>query len=92
MADLDQMRRNAQVADLLTESFKLFDAGQFGRAQAAMDKANEIDALAVSVITGGMRIGEVPRPDQDFAGWADYVTGIHDALARAEEESTDGQA
>jgi len=35
------------------------------------------------VMNGGMVIGEIPRPEQDFGAWAAYLGAAHDALAAA---------
>jgi hypothetical protein len=83
---VEQRRRNVRVLHLLDESARAFSRGDREAAQRAMDAANEVDASAVSVITGGMRIGEVPRPEADPDGWSDYIAANEEGLARAEAE------
>jgi hypothetical protein len=87
MADVDQIRRNVRVCELLDESFAAFQAGRREAAQALMDQAHACDLRAVSVITGGMYIGEVPRPEEDPAAWQEYISAQREALARAEAEA-----
>lgn len=38
----------------------------------------------VSLIVGGMQIGEIPRPDIDPQGWAGLLDSMRDKLAWAE--------
>jgi hypothetical protein len=89
MTDLDQLRRTVRVLDLLTESFQAHVRGDDAAFRAANDEANEVDAFAVSGITGGIRIGEIPHPERDLNGWAEYVGAAHNRLADAEAEAED---
>lgn len=86
MSDLDQIRRNVQVMDLLTESFEAHERGDREAFERAHAQALDCDAAAVSVLQGGMLIGEVPRPDEDLDLWLEYVEANREKLARAEAE------
>ncbi len=82
--DIEQRRRNVRVMDLLTRSYEAHSRGDREAAQAHYDAAMEVDASATVVITGGMFIGEVPRPEEDWAAWCSYVAANREALARLE--------
>lgn len=84
MSELEQRRRNVRVLDLLTESYEAHENGDEAASNAAMDRALEIDAGLVSIILGAMIIGEIPNPDRNWPGWAEYVTANRDALADLE--------
>lgn len=83
-AELDQRRRNVRVLELLTESYDAYALGLEAEAIAWYEAAFAHDAAAAMVITGGMRIGEVPRPEADWVAWTDYVAASREALAVAE--------
>jgi hypothetical protein len=85
--ELEQRRRNVRVLELLTESYQAFTRGDEAEAKARYEAAFECDGAAATVITGGMRIGEVPRPEADLTGWTEYVEANREALAEAEAES-----
>ena len=84
--DIDQLRRNVQVMDLLTRSYEAHYRGDREVFESAFDEAMEIDAAAVSVLRGGMMIGEVPNPERDWETWTEYVQAARDKLAAAEGE------
>jgi hypothetical protein len=84
--DIDQLRRNVQVMDLLTRSYEAHSRGDRGAFESAFNEAVEIDAAAVSVLRGGMMIGEVPSPERDWETWIEYVQAARDKLAAAEGE------
>lgn len=83
-AELDQRRRNVRVLELLTESYSAYARGEEAEAIGWYEAAFAHDAAAATVITGGMRIGEVPRPDVDWVAWTEYVAASLVALAVAE--------
>jgi len=83
-AELDQRRRNVRVLDLLAESYEAYERGDQAAFAAALDQAIKCDAAVVTVIKGGMLIGEIPRPEEDFGAWTEYVAAQHEGLARAE--------
>lgn len=89
MSDLDQIRRNVTVMNLLTESYEAHQRGDYDAARTAMDRATEVSPDAVAVITGGMFIGEVPSPEDDFGAWVEYVDAQRAKLAQAEAEAGD---
>lgn len=83
-SELEQRRRNVRVLDLLTRSYEAHSRGDRAAADAAATEAAECDANVFSVVTGGMRIGAVPRPEEDWPGWMEYVAANRDALADLE--------
>jgi len=84
--DIDQLRRNVQVMDLLTRSFEAHSRGDIAACDRYAEQAIEIDADVVSVLRGGMVIGEVPSPERDWETWVEYVRAARDKLASAEGE------
>ena len=86
MYDVDQLRRNVKVMDLLTRSYEAHSRGDRQTFERAFDEAVETDTAAVSVLRGGMLIGEVPKPGEDWEAWLDYVQAARDKLAAAEGE------
>ncbi len=87
MADLEQKRRTVRVLELLDKSFQAHARGDLVACDAAVNEAIECDAAAVSVIRGGMVIGEIPRPEEHWPEWRDYVAASQEGLRRMEEES-----
>jgi hypothetical protein len=88
-AELEQRRRNVRVMDLLTESYLAHSRGDDAESRAKAEAAYECDASAAVVITGGMRIGEVPRPEEGWLAWTSYVDVNRKALADLEAEEKD---
>ena len=86
MSELDQLRRNVRVMDLLTESAVAWSRGDREEADRLINAALECDASVVSVVRGGMLIGELPRPQEDPDAWSEYVEANREKLARAEAE------
>jgi hypothetical protein len=82
--DLAQLRRTVRVLELLDESFRAHQAGDLATFDIAAARANEVDAFAVSGITGGMVIGEIPHPEKAPQAWAEYVAAAQSRLAEAE--------
>ena len=85
-AELEQKRRSVRVLELLTKSFMAHSRGDLAACDAALTEALECDAAVVSVVRGGMVIGELPRPQEDPVAWDDYVGANQEALARLEAE------
>lgn len=84
MYDVDQLRRNVQVMDLLTRSFDAHSRGDIPACNRFADEALDCDPMVFSALQGGMIIGEVPNPERDWAGWREYVDSARDKLAQAE--------
>ncbi len=84
--DIEQRRRSVRVLDLLTRSYEAHARGDGDEAERLITAAVETDAAVVSVIRGGMFIGELPRPEADFPAWFEYVEANREALARLEAE------
>jgi hypothetical protein len=78
VSDLDQLRRNVQVMDLLTESYQAHERGDREAFERAYGEALECDPAVVSVLQGGMLIGEMPSPERDPEWWADFVAEARD--------------
>lgn len=87
MAELSQLQRTARVLQLLDESFRAHLAGDRTTADLRAAEACGLDVDVVSVVQGGIMIGEIPSPERDYEAWADYVD---DAVARAAEEAGRG--
>lgn len=91
MADLEQKRRTVRVLELMDASFRAHQRDDHAAFEAAMNEALEIDAGVVSVVRGGMIIGEIPRPEEYPGEWLEYLQANRDGLARMEaEEREDG--
>jgi hypothetical protein len=87
VADLGQRRRTVKVIELLDRSFGAYERGDTAARDALVAEALEVDAAAVSVIRGGMMIGEIPRPSEHPQAWAEWVQAGQDELARAESDA-----
>ena len=86
MSNLDQRRRTVRVLELLSESVEAYARGDASAADRLIQEAAEADVMAMSGIQGGILIGEIPHPEQDWAAWTEYVQAARDALAEAEEQ------
>jgi hypothetical protein len=84
VSDLDQRRRTVRVLELLSESVEAYARGDSAGADRLIEEAAEVDVMAMSGIQGGILIGEIPHPEQDWAAWTEYVQAARDALAEAE--------
>jgi len=91
MSNLDQRRRTVRVLELLTASAEAHARGDGDESSRLIAEAASVDAFAMSGIHGGVLIGEIPHPEQDWAGWCEYVQAARDALAeaKAQEDGTD---
>jgi hypothetical protein len=88
MTDISQQRRTVRALELLGESHTAHERGDLAAcdmfaAQARRDCGGD----TVTLLLGGMQIGEIPRPGEDE--WPHYLVQQIDALARNEEESPD---
>lgn len=84
--DLDQTRRSVRVLELLDESAQAHKAGDKTRADLLFEEASKLDHTAVSIIYGGMLIGEIPRPDSQPLEWAEFLNAQRAGLATLEGE------
>jgi hypothetical protein len=84
MSDLDQRRRTVRVLELLSESVEAYASGDAAGSDRLISEAARVDVMAMSGIQGGILIGEIPHPEQDWAAWTEYVQAARDALAEAE--------
>jgi hypothetical protein len=87
MSDLDQRRRTVRVLGLLSDSFEARVRGDHAGMDRLMSEAAELDVDAVSVIQGGIVIGEIPNPERDWPAWGAYVAAAREALAAAEHQN-----
>lgn len=89
MGDLDQKRRTVRVLELMDESWRAFARGDTAGCDAAIVEALSVDADVVSVVRGGMVIGEIPRPEEHPGEWLAYLQANRDGLAATEAEERD---
>jgi hypothetical protein len=83
MSDIEQQRRSVRALELLGESSDAYDCGGREVADALAARARqECGSDTVTLLIGGMQIGEIPRPDDDE--WPEYLAAQQDALARSE--------
>jgi ketosteroid isomerase-like protein len=87
MYDLDQLRRNVAIMDLLTASYEAWSRGDKAESDARITEALDVDADVVSILRGGMLTGEVPQPGEDPQAWTAYVSDAQEKLALAEGEA-----
>jgi hypothetical protein len=70
---------------LLGASYEAYKRGDGAACDAAIDRAvEECGGDTVLLLQGGMRIGEIPKP-QDQA-WGEFLAAQQDGLARAEAD------
>jgi hypothetical protein len=86
MDDVGRAQQTAQVLRLLDESFRAHARGDKPAADAAAQEACRLDVDCVSVIQGGIYIGEIPNPETDYPAWADYVAAAQGQARDDEEE------
>ncbi len=87
MADIDQKRRTVRVLELMDASFRAHQRGDRAAFEAAVNEALETDAAVVSVVRGGMVIGEIPRPEEHPYEWDEYLRANREGLAAMEAEA-----
>lgn len=83
--EAERSRQTAEVLALLGESFRAHRRGDKESADRLAQEACRLDVDCVSVVQGGIRIGEIPNPERDYSAWADYVAATQDQ-AREDEE------
>jgi hypothetical protein len=86
MTDLEQKRRTVRVLELLSESFEAHRRGDDETFRRVLDEAVDLDPAALTVIQGGIRIGEIPNPERDWPAWGEYVSVNQEGLAAMEAE------
>jgi hypothetical protein len=86
--DAERTRQTAEVLRLLDESFRAHRRGDKEASDRAAQEACRLDVYAVSVVQGGIFIGEVPDPGRDYPAWADYVQNAQDRAAEAEQRAS----
>jgi hypothetical protein len=91
MNDAERTRTTAEVLRLLDESVAAHERGDDAAVGRAIEQALAVDALCVSVIRGGMLIGEVPDPDRDPDGWAAYVQAARRRVRQGRRVITAGK-
>ena len=82
---MDVDTRNAttlRVLELLDESFRAYQGDDHARFTRALNDAMELDVHAVSIVQGGMIIGEIPHPERDPQGWAEYLEAAREQLGQ----------
>lgn len=72
----------ARVLALLDESFQAHARGDRAEFDRLAQEAVQLDVACVSVIQGGIIIGEIPDPQRDYALWAEYVAAAQNAAAQ----------
>ncbi|HTF08543.1 MAG TPA: hypothetical protein VK659_10280 [Asanoa sp.] len=83
MTEMTRAQQTARVLALLDESFQARARGDRAEFDRLAQEAVRLDVDCVSVIQGGIVIGEIPNPETDYAGWSDYVAT---AQEQAEQE------
>lgn len=84
MNDAARSHQTAEVLRLLDESFRACRQGDKEASDRAAAAACRLDVDCVSVVQGGILIGEIPSPERDPQAWADYVQA---AQERADDEA-----
>jgi hypothetical protein len=70
---LTQAQRMARVLRLLDESYLAHARGNKESMILAYEQAQEVDDAVVIAVRGGLMIGEIPRPEDDYPAWEKYV-------------------
>lgn len=83
MDDEERTAQTARVLELLDGSFRAHHAGDHAASGLFAREAVELDVDCVSVIQGGILIGEIPNPETDYQAWADYVQAQQAKAGRA---------
>jgi hypothetical protein len=73
MTDEERRRLTGRVIhllDLCVKAYRRDDRPEFIRLR---EEATGLDAFCVSAILGGIMLGEIPNPETDPDGWAQFV-------------------
>lgn len=76
--DAEHADTTAATLELLDRSWQAYAAGDNKRGRYLLNLAQEADPVGVSVVTGGIAIGEIPNPDTHYSAWADYVVSARE--------------
>lgn len=85
MDTLDRKRQTMRVLELLDDSARAHREGRGEDSSALIVEALALDLDTVSVVQGGILIGEIPHPHHDPEAWAEYLDANRDGLARLEQ-------
>lgn len=88
MDDTQRAQQTAEVLRLLDESFRAHRAGDKATADRVAQEACRLDVDCVSVVQGGILIGEIPNPERDPVGWADYVQTAQEQARSVDQTDT----
>lgn len=86
-AELEQRRRDVRCLELIDASHRAWGRGLRRATHRLAEAAAGVAPDTYVFVMGGIMIGEVPGPERDPAGWADYLDGQRDELARLEQEA-----
>lgn len=92
MNELERKRLTARVLELLDASACAHAEGRRDESRALIRQACETDVAAVSVVQGGIIIGQIPHPQSQPQEWAEYLAANRDELARMEQDLLGGEA
>jgi hypothetical protein len=85
--ELEQRRRTVRVLELMTQSFEAHTRSDEAAFRSAADEAFGVDTTALVGIQGGIVIGEIPNPENDWPAWNEYVAAAQEELARLESDT-----
>lgn len=85
MHDLERKRLTTRVLELLDASARAHAEGRRDESSALMQQACETDVAVVSVVRGGIIIGQIPHPQSQPHEWAEYLDANREELARMEQ-------
>lgn len=71
--------QTAKVLQLMDEVFRAHRDGRDEDFERLSREVFELDAVRVGAVTGGMQIGFIPDPAEDYAAWEEFVQSAIDA-------------
>lgn len=77
LGDEGQALRTAECLEILGKSFAL---DQQGRQDEAMELLDHADPTTLTLIGGGMIIGQIPTPDSD--DWGEFLAAAWDKVSK----------
>lgn len=83
--DIDRSRLTLEVLTLMDQGFQAKAKGDQDGFDRAIQAAVRRDVDCVSVVQGGMIIGEIPNPEFDMNGWDAYFAAARQALGSAQQ-------